>query len=66
MDTGSFNSSDGDINAVMDESHNVSIVKNGSKFLFIIRTQHRAQNDSLSQVTEQVQFYRTYFTVHFQ
>ena len=32
MDTGSFNSSDGDINAVIDESHNVAVVKNGSKF----------------------------------
>ena len=38
MDTGSFNSSDGDINAVIDESHNVALVKNGSKFLFITRT----------------------------
>ena len=38
MDTGSFNSSDGDINAVIDESHNVAVVKNGSKFLCICNT----------------------------
>ena len=38
MDTGSFNSSDGDINAVMDESHNVSIVKNGSKLISVYYT----------------------------
>ena len=38
MDTGSFNSSDGDINAVIDESHNVAVVKNGSKFLCMRNT----------------------------
>lgn len=38
MDTGSFNSSDGDINAVVDTSHNVAMVKNGSKFLCVCNT----------------------------
>ena len=46
MDTGSFNSSEGDIkiaDAVIDESHDVAIVKNGSKFcLFVARTTYKS------------------------